>query len=409
MYAFRKPFTVAAFEDLNYWGVDFKIWLITAQVLGYTLSKFIGIKVVSEMSGRNRAKNILLLTLLAAVSLLFFALTPAPYNIVFLFTNGLPLGMIWGLVFSYLEGRRFTEVLGAGLSVSFIFSSGLVKSVGKFLIIEGVSSFWMPFITGMIFFIPMLFFVWMLDRVPPPTAVDEALRTKRKPMNGLERKKFLKNFAPGLILLILTYAMLTAFRDFRDNFAAEIWKSLGYGDSAAIFTASEIPITLGVLLVMGSVVFIKNNRTALYVNHLIVLGGILLVGTSAYLFEQNLINPSTWMILAGFGLYLGYIPFNSIFFDRLIAAFQYVSNVGFVIYLADAFGYLGSVGVMFFKEFGYANMSWLNFFIWGSYILSLAGSVLMIGALIYFQKKSRKNILKTENNLKERDLVMELS
>ena len=49
MYAFRKPFTVATFEGLSWAGIDYKIVLITAQVLGYTASKFIGIKVVSEL------------------------------------------------------------------------------------------------------------------------------------------------------------------------------------------------------------------------------------------------------------------------------------------------------------------------------------------------------------------------
>ena len=60
---------------------------------------------------------------IAGISWLLFAIVPPPYNVIFLFTNGLPLGMVWGMVFGYLEGRRFTEVLGAGLSVSFIFSA----------------------------------------------------------------------------------------------------------------------------------------------------------------------------------------------------------------------------------------------------------------------------------------------
>jgi len=34
-----------------------------------------------------------------------------------------------GLIFSYLEGRQTTEALGAGLSVSFIFSAGFSKTV----------------------------------------------------------------------------------------------------------------------------------------------------------------------------------------------------------------------------------------------------------------------------------------
>jgi hypothetical protein len=96
------------------------------------------------------------------------------------------------------------------------------------------------------------------------------------------------------------------------------------------------------------------------------------------------------MTLIGLGLYLGYIPFNSIFFDRLLAAFQYAGTVGFIMYVADSFGYLGSVGVLFFKEFGYAKLSWLNFFISGGYILSAAGTLLIGGSMIYFHIKHRR-------------------
>ena len=61
MYAFRKPFTVATYDGLTWAGVDYKILLITTQVIGYMLSKFIGIKVVSELPPPRRAGGILLL------------------------------------------------------------------------------------------------------------------------------------------------------------------------------------------------------------------------------------------------------------------------------------------------------------------------------------------------------------
>lgn len=388
MYAFRKPFAVATFSDLQFADVDYKVWLITAQVLGYTLSKFAGIKIVSEMKSGNRAISILILIGSAALSLLGFALVPAPYNIVCLFLNGLPLGMIWGLVFSYLEGRKMTEVLGAGLSVSFIFSSGMVKAVGKYLIIYGgLSEYWMPLATGMIFFMPLLLFVWLLDRLPPPTPEDNRLRTKREPMNSSQRWKLFKTFAPGLIFLIITYMALTAYRDFRDNFAAEIWKSLGYGSSAKVFIVTEIPIAIAVLVIMGSLMVIRSNSRALWINHILILAGILIVGISTFLFEQHLISAPIWMTLVGFGLYMGYVPFNSILFDRMIATFHYVSNVGFLIYLADSFGYLASVGILFYKEFGHPDMKWLDFFISMGYILTLTGSVTMVASWIYFHKK----------------------
>lgn len=390
IFAFRKTFTVGTFEGLAYWGVSYKVWLIIAQVIGYGLAKFIGIKVISELPAFKRARGILIMISVAGISWLFFAITPAPYNIFFLFTNGLPLGMGWGLVFGYLEGRRVTEVLGAGLSVSFIFSSGFAKSVGKFVMNNwGTSEYWMPFVSTCLFLFPLLLFLWLLDKLPPPSALDEEMRTRRQPMNAVERKKFMLAFAPGLVLLILTYMLLTAFRDFRDNFSADVWKSLGYGSSAEIFTKTEVPVTIVILVIMGSIMFIKNNRAALIINHLLILLGMVLVGVSSFLFDRALISAPVWMIMLGLGLYLGYVPFNSILFDRLIATFKYVSTVGFLIYLADAFGYLGSIGVMMYKEFGQASLSWLDFFVGAGYVMSVTGSVLIIGSMVYFYFRHR--------------------
>jgi hypothetical protein len=390
IFAFRKTFTVGTFEGLSYLGVSYKVWLIIAQVMGYGLAKFIGIKVISELPAFKRANGILIMVAIAGSSWFFFAITPAPYNIIFLFTNGLPLGMGWGLVFGYLEGRRVTEVLGAGLSVSFIFSSGFAKSVGGFVMKNwGTSEYWMPFVSTCLFMLPLLLFLWLLNKLPAPSLADEEQRTKRQPMNNEERKKFMFTFAPGLILLILTYMLLTAFRDFRDNFSADVWKSLGYGNSPEIFTQTETPVTIAILIIMGSIMFIKNNRIALIINHLLILSGMILVGLSSYLFEQKLISEIVWMMMLGLGLYLGYVPFNSILFDRLIATFKYVSTVGFLIYLADAFGYLGSIGVMMYKEFGQATVSWLDFFIGAGYVMSVTGSVLIISSMFYFYYKHR--------------------
>ena len=390
IFALRKTFGVATYEGMSVWGAEYKVWMVIFQVVGYMLSKFIGIKVVSELGAHARAKGIFLMVSIASISWLFFAITPTPYNLVFLFFNGLPLGMVWGMVFGYMEGRKFTEVLGAALSVSFIFSAGFAKTVGGFIMRDwGTSEFWMPFVSSCVFFLPLLIFLWLLDKVPPPTAEDEALRTKRSPMTGAERMRFTMTFLPGLILLVITYTFLTAFRDFRDNFSAEIWESLNYGDRPAIFTATEVPVTISVLILIGSLMVIKNNFKAMIVNHVIVLAGFILVGVSTLAFEKEMISAPVWMVLVGMGLYFGYIQFNSIFFDRLIATFKYVSTVGFLIYLADSVGYVGSVAVLLYKEFGQKDLSWLNFFIAGGYIMAVAGSVLIVFSLIYYIGKYR--------------------
>ena len=400
MYAFRKPFTTASFEGFEYWGVELKTLLIISQVFGYTLSKFMGIKVVSEMTPGRRAKTILMLILLAEIALLLFWVVPGPSKILFLFLNGLPLGMVWGLVFSFLEGRRNTELLGAGLSVSFIVSSGIVKSFGRWMVLEfGVSEFAMPFLTGLIFILPLVFFTWLLNQIPPPTQLDEELRTKRVPMNGKERLEFFKEFAVGIIMLTVVYMFLTAFRDLRDNYALEILEAVGFVDNAAIFTQTEAPIALIVLIVMASIMLIKSNRKALMVNHYIIFFGIALIGASTFAFQKELISPYIWMVLVGLGSYLGYVPFNCILFDRFIATYRTVANAGFLIYIADSFGYLSSVGVLLYKNFGQSDISWYLFFVQFSYVMAVCGMILTLASLFYFSRQKQPSPEKTHNSI----------
>ncbi|MGV8135161.1 MAG: DUF5690 family protein [Mangrovibacterium sp.] len=391
MYAFRKPFTVATYDDQYVWGLHLKIWFIAAQVLGYTVSKFIGIKVVSEMPGQKRAASIIALVLLAEIALLLFALVPGPAKILFLFMNGLPLGMIWGLVFAYLEGRKYTEILGAVLSTSFIFASGFVKTVGKWLMVDwGVSEYWMPFVTGLLFLLPLVLFVFLIDQVPRPNNEDIALRTERRPMKLSDRLQFFNRFATAIVLLILAYAGLSIFREMRDNFAAEIWAGLGYTDDPQIFTASEIPVGIGTLLVLGLFSFIKDNTLALYANIAVIIVGFLMIGAGAFAFQKGSMSGLAWMILTGLGLYLAYIPFNALLFERIIAAFKYPGNIGFVMYLADSFGYLSSIASFSLKNFFSPNLSWINFFISSSYYISSFGSVLMLMAAVWFRRQKRQ-------------------
>jgi MFS family permease len=389
VYAFRKPFTVGIFADgPKIWGLAFKDALVISQVLGYMASKFYGIKFIAEMKKIGRGKLILLLVGISWVSLLLLAIVPAPWSVVFLFINGFPLGIIWGVVFSFVEGRKATDFIGAALAVSFIFSSGFVKSVAKTLQINFViSDWWLPFATGAVFFIPLVILVYLMEKIPPPSETDISLRVTRLPMDKNERNTFIKTFKPGLILFIIIYVFLTVFRDIRDNFAADIWRELGFGNQPSVFTATEIPITLFVLVLIGSMILIKNNQKAFVITQYIIILGFIIAGTSSLLFIQGIIGPFLWMTLVGLGLYIGYIPFNCILFDRMIATFRISGNVGFLMYLADSFGYLGSVSVILIKTIFHFNIHWSVLYSWGVVGLSVFGVIGSLLALKYFNKK----------------------
>jgi MFS family permease len=392
MYAFRKPFTAATYagED-GLWGVDYKTWLIIAQVIGYTISKFLGIKVVSEIPAARRAIAIVASIAVAELALVLFAVTPAPWNIACLFLNGLPLGMIWGIVFSFLEGRRFSDMLAAGLNASYILASGVVKSVGAWVMEAfGVPEFAMPYVTGAIFLIPLLVSVWLLAQLPPPTAEDEAARTKRQPMHAAERRRLFLSFAAGIVLLTVAYMALTAYRDLRDNFSRELWDALGYERTPGIFSLTEIPVALAVLPIIAAVTWVKRNLRAFLVTHVIILAGALLIGFATLAFQLGVLHPTAWMILIGVGVYMGYVPFNSVLFDRFFAAFRFVGTAGFLIYIADSFGYLASVGVLLYRNFGRPDLSWYDFFIQASYATAISGVVLTLASAAWFLRRHRR-------------------
>lgn len=398
MYGFRKGFTAGTFpgdvEILGLPPLPLKSLFIIAQVLGYCASKFLGIKVVSEMRPERRALAIVGLIAASEIALVLFAVVPAPWSAACLIFNGLPLGMIWGLVFGFLEGRRVSDLLGAGLCASFIVASGFVKTVGKITLGWGVPEPWMPAVAGALFLPPIIVFVGLLAQLPPPSAKDEAQRTKRAPMDRRARHAFFWSHAGGLIALIAGYVALTAYREFRDNFARELWDALGYGKAPSILTTAEIPVAVGSLVAVALMMGIKNNRAALMAIHGLLVAGAALVGGSTLLYQAGALSPVAWMISVGIGLYIAYVPFNCVLFDRLIAAVGSVATAGFLIYVADAFGYLGSVALLLYKSFGQARLSWIEFFLGFSYATAvICGALFALGA-VYFAARTRS--LQTE-------------
>jgi hypothetical protein len=388
IFGFRKSYTICTFDGMAFWGLGYKTLLVLSQMMGYLMAKFYGIKFIAELKRLNRYKIVLLLVGIAWMAWLFFALIPAPYNMVFLFINGFPLGMLWGVIFSYIEGRKTTDFIGASLAVSFIFSSGFVKSVGGWLQLQfHLTEFWIPFATGLVFALPLLFFIFLMEKIPPPSSEDIALRMNRTPMDAAQRSEFIKTYLPGIIAAVLIYCFATIFRDIRDNFSADMWKEMGYLNQPALFSKTETPITLVILILIGSMVMIKNSFKAFMLAHFFIALGFIVAGVSTYLFTKEMITPYWWMTLVGLGLYMVYIPFNSVYFERLIATFRFTGNVGFLIYVADSFGYLGSVSVLLSKEIFKVQLNWVHFFSNSVMVLSVVGVFISIYAARYFAKK----------------------
>jgi hypothetical protein len=390
MYGFRKPYTAATYSDAAYFGMDYKILLIMAQTIGYVIAKWAGIKIVSEIKPGQRIVVLLGLILFAEFMLLLFGVVPRPWNILCLLLNGLPLGVVFGLILGFLEGRRNTEALVAGLCASFIVSDGVSKSVGAQLLDHGITENWMPFFAGLFFLIPTLLFIAMLKHVPLPSAADIASRSERTPMKGKARREFFLKYAPGLGGIIVIYLFVTLLRSVRADFAPELWKGLGYPQTSAVFTQSELLVSFGVVIINGLAIFILNHYKAFRFSLLTCLGGFALLPLAVCGLQAGL-GKFPFMVLVGLGVYIPYVAVHTTLFERLIAITKEKANIGFLMYLADSVGYTGYIILIFFRYVMPSANSMLSIFLRSCLFLGICGGLIILFCNWYFKIKLRNS------------------
>lgn len=393
MYAFRKPFTAAAFEGMKF--LDSELTLKTAfvfsQIIGYTLSKYIGVKVCSETTASRRGTTLFGLVLSAQGALLLFALLPDSWKVVAMLLNGLPLGMVWGLVVAYLEGRRCSDFVMAALCGSFIVASAAVKDVGRWLMTGwSVSENWMPALTGALFLPLFGLSVYLLASLPEPDALDRAARKPREAMDKTARHAFLRRYAPGMLFLLVFYFFLTAYRDFRDNYGMEIFRDLGYGaDQSGLFSRADIPVAVVSLAALALLNTLKNNRLALLLTYVFMMLGMAVLIAATFAIHHQMISGLVWMVATGLGTYLAFAPINAVLFERLMAATGSVGTAVFGIQLADSVGYTGAVIIQVYKDLGTPKDTHLAYFCQFSLLLGIGGFVLAAAGAWYFMRATR--------------------
>ena len=263
VYALRKPYTAAAFEDVEFFDMDYKVVVTISQIVGYVISKFMGIKLISELRREERLRFILMSVVMAELSLVFFGLLSAPYNIAAMFLNGLSLGCMWGVIFSFIEGRRMTDILASLLGVSMVISSGTAKSAGLYVMNNlHVNEFWMPALIGAVALPQLALLGYALNRLPQPTEEDIAMKSERATLNGKQRWELFKNFMPFLMMLFVANIAIVVLRDIKEDFLVNIIDVSKY--SPWLFAKIDSVVTLIILVVFGLMVFVKDNLKALH-------------------------------------------------------------------------------------------------------------------------------------------------
>lgn len=389
VYALRKPFTAAEFDGLQVAGMDYKIVVSIIQLIGYVCAKMLGIKFISELKPEGRLKFIIGSAALSEASLVTFGLLPAPYNIFALFFNGLSLGCMWGVIFSFLEGRRTTDILASIMGVSMALSSGVAKSLGLYALHDlGVSEFWMPALVGALAFPLLCLMGWMMTKFPAPSAADIAARTRRVTLDGRQRWQLFVRFMPLLIMLFGANLLLTVQRDIKEDFIVCIidvsqvssW-AFAYIDSIATV------VLLGAFALLSAVGNHLRALCLLLIFSTIGMGTIAFLGAEA---EALDIPTTAWLFMQTFCIDIAYLSFQTIFFERFIACFKVKGNVGFFIITIDFVGYLGTLALLLFKEFMAPHVDWTSFYNGMSVYVGIICCIAFAGSIIYIINKVYK-------------------
>ena len=100
--------------------------------------------------------------------------------------------------------------------------------------------------------------------------------------------------------------------------------------------------------------------------------------------SAGVLSPFAFMVLHGLGLYMPYIAVNTTIFERLIAMTRDRGNIGYLMYLADAFGYLGYALVLVVRNLHPSTEEFLTYFIALSWVVTGACAVLLLPCWRYF-------------------------
>ena len=370
VYALRKPFTAATFDGMELFGMDYKVATSIIQIFGYMVSKFIGIKLISELKREGRLKFILVSIGVAELSLVLFGCLPRPFNVLALFFNGLSLGCMWGVIFSFLEGRRVTDLLASLFGLSIAVSSGTAKSIGLFVVdILNVSEFWMPALIGAVALPLLAGLGYILDHLPKPTAEDKALRVERVTLDRQQRWELFRNFAPVLTLLFFANLFLTVLQDVKEDFLVKI---------------------IDVNAVFATLALVKSHIKVLSTLLTLVIAGAVTLSFVAFNYDSLQLSPLVWLFIQSLCLYFSYLSFQTIFFDRFIACFRIRGNVGFFIAMVDSIGYTGTVLVLVFKECFNPNLDWLEFYNTMAGTVGIVCCTAFTVSLFYLMQRYRK-------------------
>jgi len=206
--------------------------------------------------------------------------------------------------------------------------------------------------------------------------------------------RIINNDLPGVVFLMLGYLLLQTYRSLRDDFMDVILLDMGYTVQSSDFAGIESLVGVSVICVLGLLWFFRNNRHAVWANMVLVSLGAMVTGVSTLLLTGGHIGPRAFFVVNGIGLYVAYVPFQSILIDRLLASLHTVATAAFLLAVADSSGYI-SVVILYLSKNVYAvvgthAINWSRLLMLASYVVSIVVPLSMLASAWYFAPRMKE-------------------
>jgi len=214
-------------------------------------------------------------------------------------------------------------------------------------------------------------------------------------MSRQDRQRFVRTYLPGVICLVFGYLCLMAYRNVRDDYMDGILQQLGHKVTASDFTRIETVVGLSVILVLCVLRLVRDNRRAVWVNLGLVAAGALVLGGSTALLQAGYLSPTAFYTWNGIGLYVAFVPYQSILMDRLVASLPTVATASFLIALGDSYGYVSTVATYLGRDIYQTatgnQLPWSDLLVAASYAVMVLVPVAMLGNVLYFRSRMRRS------------------
>ena len=381
-YVAKYPLFLLEHDDILL-NIPLKDWLSYAFTIGFFVGKWPAYKYVPSITRSQRPR--VLIVLFIGASFCLTGLLPyqgpysAPLKIISVLIGSIFCSAIFGVEFTYLEGRSNGDVFIAAVNTVVFFGSSLCRAIGAALIRGGVPGRWMPILAVTLYSPITILSLYCLDAMPNPTEADIASMGERTIMASSEKSAFISNHAFGLTPLLLGFAFAAGFRFLRDFFALEIYREVLDREPEPLdyLLADWIggAFCIASLLAMSRV---TDNVRVLMLLLCMFAGGGLIIGLATFLFQREWISPELWIISIGVGLTCTITPFSGSLFDRIMACTRTKGTATFLINFGDAVAYVGVFLSLAYKTFS-DGTSYEALFLTGCRVFTLI--LLITGAL----------------------------